>query len=380
MLNKKIVFLTGTRADFGKIKSLILKVQKEDYFDSYLFVTGMHLQEKYGYTVNEIVNSQINNIHEFINQDFEQKMDITLASTIKGFSEYISKIDPDLIVVHGDRLEALAGALVGSFNNYRVAHIEGGEFSGTIDESIRHSISKLSHIHFVSNKNAKNTLVQMGEQINSIFEIGSPDYDLMTSDELPSLKEAKDYYSINFSSYSIAMFHPVTTEYDLIENYAEDFFNALEQSNLNYIIIYPNNDLGSEYIINKINNLRGNIKFKIFPSLRFEYFLVFLKHSKFIIGNSSSGIREAPWFKIPTINIGTRQDNRFFHNSIINVNYSKKEILSKINQLNEIDFFKFDDTEFNEFGKGNSSELFLKILKTDDFWKTPIQKKFLKSD
>ena len=210
-MGKKIVFLSGTRADFGKIKSLIQILENHQEFEPYIFVTGMHLMEKYGYTFIEIERCNFSNVHAYSNHTNETTMDLTLAKTIEGFSEYIKIINPDLIIVHGDRVEALAGAIVGSLNNILVAHIEGGEVSGTIDELIRHSVSKMSHIHYVSNHEAKKRLLQMGEMESSIKVIGSPDVDIMFSNNLPSLDEVKNYYEIYFKDYGIAMFHPVTT-------------------------------------------------------------------------------------------------------------------------------------------------------------------------
>ena len=141
---EKILFVSGTRADYGKIKSLIKEVNNSPNFDLYLFVTGMHLEKKYGYTLQEIENSEFSkNIFPFINKSYDGRMDITLSNTIKGLSDFVINNEIDLIIVHGDRPETLAGAIVGSFNNILVAHIEGGEVSGTIDEMIRHSTSKL---------------------------------------------------------------------------------------------------------------------------------------------------------------------------------------------------------------------------------------------
>ena len=152
---KKIVFLTGTRADFGKIKSLIQVLENQDDLQAHIFVTGMHMLEEYGYTLIEVERCGFKNISTFNNHTHEATMDLTLAKTISGFSTFIKTINPDLIVIHGDRVEALAGAIVGSLNNILVAHIEGGELSGTIDELIRHATSKMSHIHFVANEKAK---------------------------------------------------------------------------------------------------------------------------------------------------------------------------------------------------------------------------------
>jgi UDP-N-acetylglucosamine 2-epimerase (hydrolysing) len=369
---KKILFLTGTRADFGKIKSLIQILEKQQGFEVFVFVTGMHLQKEYGYTLIEIQRCHFKNVHTFENHTHETTMDLTLAKTIEGLSAYVKTIQPDLIVVHGDRVETLAGAIVGSLNNILVAHIEGGEVSGTVDELIRHSVSKLSHIHFVSNEEASKRLMQMGEMKSSIFTIGSPDIDIMFSEELPGLDAVKEYYQIPFDDYAIVMFHPVTTEAKEMQQYADDFVTALLEDNHPYVVIYPNNDLGSQYIIDGYKKLKDNSRFRVFPSLRFEYFLTLLRHSQFIIGNSSAGIREAPYYGIPIINIGTRQQNRAVQADIMNVDYDTKSIgiaLKKIDS-HQVKASKAD------FGQGNSAQLFLETIKNEDIWNVNHQKQF----
>ncbi|MFH6999075.1 UDP-N-acetylglucosamine 2-epimerase [Flavobacterium sp. FlaQc-57] len=373
---KKILFLTGTRADFGKIKSLIQVLEKQQDFEVYVFVTGMHLQEIYGYTLIEIERCNFKNIHTFKNHTHETTMDLTLAKTIEGFSTYCKDVNPDMIVVHGDRVETLAGAIVGSLNNILVAHIEGGEVSGTVDELIRHSVSKLSHIHFVSNKQAQKRLIQMGEIKESIFTIGSPDVDIMFSDQLPELITAKAYYKIDFEKYAIVMFHPITTEIKEMQQYADNFVNSLLQDNHNYIVIFPNNDLGSQFILEAYEKIKRNNRFRIFPSLRFEYFLTLLKNCQFIIGNSSAGIREAPYYGIPIINIGTRQQNRAVHADIINTDYSERGIKKALSIINS---HKVQSIE-NDFGQGNSNELFLQCLQKTHIWKLNHQKQFRDSN
>lgn len=368
---KKIAFLTGTRADFGKIKSLIQILQNNNEFEAHIFVTGMHMMEKYGLTLIEVQNCGFKNISTFENYTDESTMDLTLAKTIEGFSSYIKHLNPDLIIVHGDRVEAMAGAIVGSLNNILVAHIEGGELSGTIDELIRHSVSKLSHIHFVSNNSAEKRLIQMGELPESIYIIGSPDVDIMFSDNLPNLDQVKTYYNIPFQNYGVVMFHPVTTEVDKMKSYALNFVDALKKSGKNYVVIFPNNDLGSTFIIDAYNQLNNNNSFRVFPSIRFEYFLTLLKYADFIIGNSSAGIREAPYYGIPTINIGSRQENRSLHSHIINTGYEVNEILDALNsKLNKTNAKK------ESFGTGNSAQLFLKSLSSNKLWELNHQKQF----
>lgn len=369
---KKILFLTGTRADFGKIKSLITILDAHQEFEVFVFVTGMHLQKEYGYTLIEIQMCKFKNVFAFENHTHEATMDLTLAKTIQGFSSCCKEVLPDLIIVHGDRVESLAGAIVGSLNNILVAHVEGGELSGTIDELMRHATSKMSHIHFVANNKAKLLLEQMGELPESIFSIGSPDVDIMFSDMLPELKTAKTYYNIPFDDYGIAMFHPVTTEYDQMSNHANNFVEALISSNRNYVVVYPNNDLGSQTILEAYQPILSHPNFRVFPSIRFEYFLTLLKKANFIIGNSSAGVREAPYYGIPTINIGTRQHNRAFSNSIVNSNYSVSNILESINRIKK----DTNPNKISEFGSGNSAEEFLNVLLSESFWKTNHQKQF----
>jgi UDP-N-acetylglucosamine 2-epimerase (hydrolysing) len=369
---KKILFLTGTRADFGKIKSLIQILETHPNFEPYIFVTGMHLQEAYGYTLLEVERCGFQNIHTFQNHTHETTMDLTLAKTIEGLSAYVKDCEPDMIVIHGDRVEALAGAIVGSLNNILVSHIEGGEVSGTIDELIRHSTSKMSHIHFVSNEQAKKRLIQMGELDESIFTIGSPDVDIMFSNSLPDLEQAKIYYEITFDTYAVVMFHPVTTEAKYMEQYATDFVEVLLADTHNYVVVFPNNDLGSTAIIKAYEKLKNNSRFRIFPSLRFEYFLTLLKKSQFIIGNSSAGIREAPYYGLPIINIGTRQQNRSLHADIINVDYSKESITEA---LQIIDTYEILPSK-SDYGTGNSAQLFLNSLLNTDIWQLNHQKEF----
>ncbi len=371
MQRRKIAFLTGTRADFGKLKSLIEILQQKEDFEVHIFATGMHMDKKYGFTVMEIEKCGFDNIFKYINYDYEASMDITLSRTIEGFANYIRLVEPDLIVVHGDRIEALAGATVGALNNILVAHIEGGELSGTVDELIRHAVSKLSHVHFVANQEAKTRLCQMGEIEESVYVIGSPDMDAMISDSLPTLEDVKKYYQIPFNEFAISMFHPVTTEVNDMDRYAENYIEALEKSDLKYIVIYPNNDKGSDFILHKIRRLLNNPNFRVFPSVRFESFLVMMKYALFVVGNSSAGIREAPYYGIPTVNVGTRQNGRTDNPDIIHTTYEVENILNGL----QLAIHK-EVLPRILFGEGNSNSKFLEILQSEKFWNISKQKIF----
>lgn len=369
---RKVLFLTGTRADYGKLKSLIQVVYDMDGMEAHLFVTGMHMLSKYGMTAIEVERGVYHSVYKYINQNAEDSMDVVLAKTINGLSDYVKELNPDLILVHGDRVEAMAGAIVGSLNNILVGHIEGGEVSGTIDELIRHSVSKMAHLHFVCNERARNRLLQLGEREESIFVIGSPDLDVMKSAELPSLEDVKSYYEIPFGEYGIVMFHPVTTEVDSLPHHVEELFTALIDSGKNYVVVYPNNDHGSQVILDGINRLSGHSNFRVFPSLRFESFLTLLKNARCIVGNSSAGVREAPFYGLPSVNIGSRQNNRANSASIINVDNDRKAISDAISKA-----FSSRFVPELEFGDGSSSQLFSEAIKDDCLWQTAQQKVFV---
>lgn len=369
---KRILFLTGTRADFGKLKPLMRSIQSSSHFVLDIFVTGMHMFEKYGYTYKELPKSGFPNFHTYLNQRHGDAMDVVVAKTISGLSDYVHENSPDMIVVHGDRVETLAGAIVGSFNNILVAHIEGGEISGTIDELIRHSVSKLSHLHFVCNQKARERLIKMGELSESIKVIGSPDLDVMVSDSLPSLASVKEHYDIPFSEYSIFMYHPVTTEVSQLKTQIAAVVQGIRESGENFIIVYPNNDNGSEIILSAISELEGKEKFRIYPSLRFEAFLILLKYARSIVGNSSAGIREAPVYGIPTVNIGSRQAGRIQDcASIINVGNCASSVRDAV-----IDMAGKKFQPLSIFGDGNSAEQFISTMIDSETWAISHQKKF----
>lgn len=370
---KKILFLTGTRADFGKLKSLISAVSELPDFEYAIFVTGMHTLSRYGNTYEEIYKAGFKNIYMYTNQFQGEPMDLVLANTINGLSRFMRENRPDMLVIHGDRVEALAGAIVGAFNNILVAHIEGGEVSGTIDESIRHAISKLAHVHFVANENAAKRLKQLGEHEDNIFVIGSPDIDIMLSPELPTLTAVRERYEIYFDEYAIVLYHPVTTDLENLPHEVNSMVEALLESGLNYVVIYPNNDQGCEYIFEAYKKFSAHPRFRVFPSLRFEYFLTLLKNARFIIGNSSAGVREAPVYGVPSINLGTRQNNRYRYQSILDVpEVDKNRILLSIDQALKMNRI---EPSFS-FGTGNSRERFISVLKDEKIWKIPKQKQF----
>jgi UDP-N-acetylglucosamine 2-epimerase (hydrolysing) len=367
------MFLTGTRADFGKLKPLIRAVQEDAGFDYAIFVTGMHMLSRYGFTVEEVSSAGFRNLYSYMNHVHGEPMEVVLASTIQGLSRYVQEYEPDVLVIHGDRVEALAGAIVGALRNILVAHVEGGEVSGTVDELIRHATSKMSHAHFVANEDAKSLLLRMGENPASVFPIGSPDIDVMLSADLPTLDDARRHYGIGFDQYDIVAFHPVTTELETLAAQARALVDAVLESGHNAVVIYPNNDSGCDLILQEYQTrLAGNERFRIFPSLRFEMFLALLKHATLMVGNSSAGVREAPVYGVPAVNVGSRQSGRSSHTTIINANAQREAILQAMHAAAA----RPREPRSDYFGTGDSARRFLEVLRSDDFWCVPKQKAF----
>lgn len=369
---RKVLFVTGTRADFGKLKPLIRVVNQIDGFSSEIFVTGMHLLQRFGSTWEEVVWSNLAPVHPFVNQALGDRMETTLAKTVSGLSSYVHESEPDLIVVHGDRVEALAGAIVGTLSNIRVAHIEGGEVSGTVDEALRHAVSKLSHWHFVSNDDSRRRLQQLGEDRDDIFVIGSPDIDVMDSPDLPPLQEALDHYNLKWKEFGILIFHPVTTELESIEQDTQEIMEALLASGDNIIVIESNNDVGSETIRKVYERFKSHERLRFFPSMRFEFFLSVLRNAKYIVGNSSAGIREAPHFGVPAVNLGSRQNNRVSARLVINAEIARDAILAGLDNAANV-----DRTPEHNFGTGGSAEGFRAVLIEESRWKKTLQKQFV---
>lgn len=374
-MTRHVCFLTGTRADFGKLKPLILAAADVPGIRVTVLATGMHLLERYGSTVIEVRRIEpAVTVREMPNQgDDGTTMDRVLARTVQGIAGFIDGDRPDLLVVHGDRVEALAGAATGALRNVAVAHVEGGEVSGTIDGVLRHAVSKLSHLHLVSNDEAARRVVQLGEDPDTVWAIGSPDIDIMLSNTLPSIEEVCRDYEIPFDSYTLGILHGVTTDgADANARVAASLVKVLLENDGNAVIIHPNNDPGSDRILSEYDSLRENERFRIFPSVRFEAFLTLLRHAEVLVGNSSAGIREAPIYGVPSVDIGPRQRGRADHPTIIHTGTSVDEIRRGIEMALQMK----RGTPSLHFGSGDSATRFRSLLCSEELWTRGIDKVF----
>lgn len=369
-MTRHLLFLTGTRADFGKLEPLAAAARDAGHRVTF-FVTGMHMMERYGLTRNEVCRMPGVFVHEFVNQQEGDPQDQILASTVTGFSAFVRQARPDLVILHGDRIEALAGALVAATNYIRSAHVEGGEVSGTIDEVFRHCNTKLCTYHFVSSEGAARRVRALGEPEQTIHVIGSPELDFHARPSGVTLQEVRNHYAIPFADYGIVTFHPVTSEQDTIGQQAADLFGALEASGRSFVAIAPNNDPGSTAIFEVLEKLPQD-RFRLLPSMRFAHFSELMKNAACMVGNSSAGVREAPFLGLPSLDIGTRQSNRTDAPSVIACEAQDRDVI--------LDFLEnrwgHRSTPHEGFGQGTAAERFVQVLAKPEFWTLCLQKAF----
>ena len=377
-MKRKILFVTERRADYSKLRPVINEIKKSEKFEYYLVVTGSHLLKKHGYTINEIKKDGFQ-IHKKFKM-FEENDDDSPSTMTMGFGKAVIKLTkiiktlkPDLIFSGFDIGANFAAAVIGAHMNIHVAHLEGGEITGTIDESIRHAISKFAHIHFTSNEQATKRLIKMGELSENIFTVGNPSLDVIKSLKIISKKKLENEFNINFDKPLLLIVqHTVTTEINKIDKYFLETINAIKETNYQSIIISGNADAGSQ----RIKKIIKNSNILNYENLPFIKYISLLYHSSAIIGNSSSGIMEAPFLHIPSINIGTRQEGRGKTKSIINVKYDKHQIKMAINKtLTDKKFLNSIKNQNNEHGNGTSSKKIIQILEKLNFEKISIQKK-----
>ena len=369
-MTRHLLFLTGTRADFGKLEPLAAAARDAGLRVTF-FVTGMHMMDRYGLTRNEVLRMPGVATHEYVNQAEGDPQDAVLARTVTGFSAFVRTAKPDLIVLHGDRIEALAGALVAATNYVRSAHVEGGEVSGTIDEVFRHCNTKLCTHHFVSSEAAGRRVRALGEPDETIHPIGSPELDFHARPSGVTLDEVRARYEITFPDYGIVTFHPVTSEQDTIGRQAADLFGALDASGRRFVVIAPNNDPGSKDIFQVLETLPKS-RFRVLPSMRFAHFSELMKNAACMVGNSSAGVREAPFLGLPSLDIGTRQSNRSDAPSVTACEAADRAVILNFLETH----WGRQATPHEGFGQGSAAERFVETLSRPDFWTLSLQKAF----
>jgi len=377
-VKKKVLIVTERRADYSKFRPILKAMKQSSKLEYYLIVTGSHLLSEYGHTIDEIKRDGFKitlKFHMYTKnkQDTGAEMTRALGKAITHLSNIIEKLRPDIILSGFDIGANFAAAIAGAHMNIVVAHIEGGEVTGTIDESIRHATTKFSHIHFTSNSDATKRLIKMGENPKYIFTVGNPSLDSIKQIESISSKKLEEEFGLDFSKpFIIVMQHTVTSEINEIDKYVMKTIEAVKEADVQALIIRGNADAGSK----KISKVIRNSKIKQYLTISFDKYINLLKHSSALVGNSSSGIMEAPFLRIPSINVGTRQSGRLRQISIIDVGYNKDQIKKAINKaITDKNFHAKIKKQKSLYGDGHASKRIVKILETIDLRKIPIQKK-----
>ncbi len=382
---KKICIITGTRAEYGLLSPLIKKIDEDKELKLQLVVTGMHLSPEFGLTYKQIEEDGYKideKVEMLLSSDTSVGISKSMGLAMISFSEVIERLKPDMVVVLGDRYEIFAICSVCSIFKVPIAHLYGGETTeGAFDECFRHSITKMSYLHFTSTNEYRNRVIQLGEQPNRVFNVGAIGIENIKNMKLLSKEELEE--SINFkldSRYVLVTFHPVTLENNTSEKQFKNLLDALDSmKNLNVIFTKSNSDTDGRIINKMIDEFvsKDTKKYVAFTSMGSLRYLSAMKYCDVIIGNSSSGIVEAPSFKIPTINIGDRQKGRIQAKSVINCEPNKKDIKEALNKSLSKEFIEYIKDTINPYEQDNVS---LKIIEEIKYFlynnKIDLKKKF----
>ena len=366
----KICIITSNRADFGLLKNLIFKIEKNKNFILKVIASGTHFSKKYGYTYDEIKESKIQIYRKIIckfNSDNSEGISQVISKCITESSKIFKTFRPDIVIVLGDRYEILASAISAHLSRIPVAHIHGGEVThGVIDDAFRHSITKMSHIHFVANAIYKKRVVQLGESPKNVYVVGGLGVDSISKTNLLKKSELEKKFNLKFNKTNFLVnFHPETLNKNLAKKQIRELLSAFsELKNTGLIFTIPGPDLENEIVVKLIKKF--TLKHKnayFFKSLGQVNYFSFLNQVDGMIGNSSSGLLEMPYFKKGTINIGTRQSGRLFAKSVINIEIKKSKIIQAVKKLLSNNFQKNIKNNINPYGNPGASDKIIKILK-----------------
>jgi UDP-N-acetylglucosamine 2-epimerase (non-hydrolysing)/GDP/UDP-N,N'-diacetylbacillosamine 2-epimerase (hydrolysing) len=365
-LKRKISVITGSRSEYGILRPVLKEITLSKKLQLYLIVTGMHNSKKFGLTINEIKKDGFKiyrtmNMLPKGNSTFNTVQSLGIGTV--EFGRIFKILKPDLNLVLGDRTDALASSLAASHMNIPNAHIHGGDKSKAgIDEYVRHAITKISNIHFAATKQSKKRIINMGENPKFVYQTGSPSIDEIKSNKITSKLELEKKYKIKFSGKDILFLqHPVTTQIDKSYSQIDITLNALKKIKTPIIAILPNSDAGHKEIFqNIINFSKHHPSLKVHSSIPRSDYLGMLKNCGVLIGNSSSGIIEASYFKIPVINLGIRQAGREMGSNITSIeNPTSKLIYHQITKS----LYSNEKTKISKiYGNGNSSKKIVQIL------------------
>ncbi len=369
-MRNKICIVTGTRAEYGLLKPLIDKVYKSKEFELQLTVTGMHLSPEFGLTYKEIEQDGypiISKIEMLLSSDSAVGITKSMGMAMLGFADFFQSNKPDILVILGDRYEIFAAAAAAMAANIPIAHIHGGELTeGVIDEAIRHSITKMSHIHFTSTEEYRRRVIQLGEQPQSVYNVGALGIENIKEMKLldkSSLEEALDF---RFRKQTIMVtYHPVTLENETSEEQFKNILDVInENKKISVIFTKANSDMNGRIINQMIDDFVSRNKERCagYTSLGQLKYLSALQYCKAVVGNSSSGIIEVPSFGIPTVNIGDRQRRRLHAKSVISCRNEKEEIAAALQKALSDEFINEIASVKNPYEGQHTSDKIFKII------------------
>ena len=371
---RKICVITGTRAEYGLLSRLMKMIQDDQDTQLQIVATNMHLSPKFGNTYQEIENDGFTIDRKIPIIDDNDKDDAvttvkSMAKALAGFADVYNELRPDLVVVLGDRYEILAAAEAAMIMRIPIAHIHGGEVTeGAFDDAIRHSITKMSHLHFASTEAYRKRIIQLGEQPDHVFYTGAIGVENVKRLPLMSKEEIEKEIDFKIDENTILVtYHPVTLGNRTAKDDIDDFISAMEERHdLRVIFTMPNSDTGSQFIVEAVNGFvdRNLDRAKAYKSLGVVRYLSVMKQVVAVVGNSSSGIVEVPSFGIPTLNIGDRQKGRIQAESIYNCLPDKDSILKGLDKVLSKEFRELASKVHNPYEKANTAEDIFKVIST----------------
>lgn len=365
-MKRKILYITGTRADYGLMRSVLFEMEKNPNIDLKIAVTGMHLMKEFGMTINDVKkdNFIVHEINAIFKDDNKISMINFLSKFLELFSELVSNINPDIILLLGDRIEMLGGAIVGAYLNIPTAHLHGGEITSTVDEYSRHAITKMVNIHLPATQKSAERIIKMGENPENVFVVGAPGLDYILNKRMIKPEIISSKYNLDLDKPIILLIqHPVTLESENTDLKIKEIFEAIADLKIQTIVIYPNADPGGRKIIELIKEYKNYPFINTYENIPREDYISILNIASVIVGNSSSSIIEAPSFKLPAVNIGTRQKGRERGQNIIDVDYKKEDIKNAIlKSIYDEEFKSIVQNSENPYGDGETGKIVVNIL------------------
>jgi len=368
-MTRNICAITGSRSEYGILRPVLLEIKKNSELNLSLIVTGMHLSEQHGHTIDEIISDEFP-VNAIVEMTLDGSGGSTMAKStgigIIGMSQALQQIKPDIILIVGDRCEVLAASVSAIYMNIPIAHIHGGDKSsgGHADDSIRHAISKMAHIHFPVSEESYERLLKLGEEEFRTFYVGSPIVDTIKNIVYLSRKDIFRKYNLNPEEKMILLVqNPVTYEYIQAGEQLTKTLSALKEVNIQTLLVYPNSDMGSKEMINVIKEFDKFDFLRTIKNINHKDFLNLMKYSDLFIGNSSSALIESPFFGTPVVDIGSRQKGRERAENVLHAEYDEIDILDKINRslYDEEHILKCRNCS-NPYDKGGASVRIASVL------------------